>query len=281
MLHTPQLTLLFLYSPDVHWWVMKGIHFNSLFFCFPAFLQVTRAQYQNGLLASKLDSTPQSPQSNHIRLDSMVAPSLTPPTTSTTCTVPSALRDGPNETTTLLNDKNSLNSHRAAQPQSYSNSNSNSNLNISTNTNSSPHPLSNNHPQTQSYPNNPNTQTPHLHIHTISHSHAHTESTIWLLSYGWREALERTRLIHKHAHTHKEIYKCTWPFKIYMQSNTEALTHMNFGAGLSSYPSCMAALFPISNFQFDGISVKPRCLQQEISACCERDPTGVEKPQVH
>ncbi|XP_058268261.1 metal transporter CNNM4 isoform X2 [Hemibagrus wyckioides] len=143
------------------------------------FVKVTRAQYQNGLLASKLDSTPQSPQSNHIRLDSMIAPSLTPPTTSTTCsTVPSALRDGPNETTTLLNDKNSLNSHRAAQPQSYSNSNSNSNLNISTNTNSSPHPLSNNHPQTQSYPNNPNTQTPHLHIHTISLSHAHTESTI-------------------------------------------------------------------------------------------------------
>ncbi|KAK3521825.1 hypothetical protein QTP70_018561 [Hemibagrus guttatus] len=143
------------------------------------FVKVTRAQYQNGLLASKLDSTPQSPQSSHIRLDSMLAPPLTPPTSSTTCsTVPSALREGPNETTILLNDKNSLNSHRAAQPQSYSNSNSNSNLNTSTNTNSSPHPLSNNHPQSQSYPNNPNTQTPHLHIHTISHSHAHTESTI-------------------------------------------------------------------------------------------------------
>lgn len=141
------------------------------------FVKVNRAQYQNGLLASKLDSTPQSPQSNHIRLDSMLAPPLTPPTSSTTCsTAPLALREGTAETTMLLNDKNSPNSHWAAQPQSYSNSNSN--LNTSTNTNSSPHPPSKNHPQSQSYPNNPNTHTPHLHIHTISHSHAHTESTI-------------------------------------------------------------------------------------------------------
>ncbi|XP_053500794.1 metal transporter CNNM4 isoform X4 [Ictalurus furcatus] len=141
------------------------------------FVKVNRAQYQNGLLASKLDSTPQSPQSNHIRLDSMLAPPLTPPTSSTTCsTAPLALREGTTETTMLLNDKNSPNSHWAAQPQSYSNSNSN--LNTSTNTNSSPHPPSKNHPQSQSYHNNPNTHTPHLHIHTISHSHAHTESTI-------------------------------------------------------------------------------------------------------
>ncbi|GAA6095416.1 metal transporter CNNM4 isoform X1 [Tachysurus ichikawai] len=140
------------------------------------FVKVTRAQYQNGLLASKLDSTPQSPQSSHIRLDSMLAPPLTPPTSSTTySTAPGSLQEGPNETTTLLNDKNSLNSHRATQTQSYSNSNSNSNLNTSANTNSSPHPLSNNHPQSLSYPNNPSTQTPHLHIHI---SHAHTESTI-------------------------------------------------------------------------------------------------------
>ncbi|XP_026799517.3 metal transporter CNNM4 isoform X2 [Pangasianodon hypophthalmus] len=141
------------------------------------FVKINRAQYQNGLLASKLDSTPQSPQSNQIRLDSMLAPPLTPPTSSMTCSAaPLALREGTNETTALLNDKNSLNSHRTGEPQSYSNSNSN--LNTSTNTNSSPHPLSNNHPQSQSYPNNPNTHTPHLHIHTISHSQAHTESTI-------------------------------------------------------------------------------------------------------
>ncbi|KAI5624366.1 metal transporter CNNM4 isoform X1 [Silurus asotus] len=141
------------------------------------FFKVNRAQYQNGLLASKLDSTPQSPQSNHIRMDSMLAPPLTTTTSSMTCnTAPLALREETNETTALLNDKNSLNSQRAAQPQSYSNSNSN--LNTSTNTNSSPHPLSNSQPQSQSYPNNPNTHTPLLHIHTISHSHAHTESTI-------------------------------------------------------------------------------------------------------
>lgn len=175
-------TLLFLCSPGVHLWVMRGIHFELLFFCFPPFSQVTRAQYQNGLLASKLDSTPQSPQSSHIRLDSMLAPPLTPPTSSTTySTAPGSLQEGPNETTTLLNDKNSLNSHRATQTQSYSNSNSNSNLNTSANTNSSPHPLSNNHPQSLSYPNNPSTQTPHLHIHI---SHAHTESTIWQNTWG-------------------------------------------------------------------------------------------------
>ncbi|TSM28085.1 Metal transporter CNNM4 [Bagarius yarrelli] len=128
------------------------------------FAKVTRAQYQNGLLASKLDSTPQSPQSNHIRSDSIVAPALTPPTSSTICsTAPSALREEPNETTTLLNDKNSLNNQWASQPPSHSNTN--------TNTNSSAHPVPNNHPQSS-------TNTPHLHIHTISHSHAHTESTI-------------------------------------------------------------------------------------------------------
>lgn len=183
MLSATHFTLHFLCSRDVHFYVMRGIHFDSLFFFFPAFPQVNRAQYQNGLLASKLDSTPQSPQSNHIRLDSMLAPPLTPPTSSTTCsTAPLALREGTTETTMLLNDKNSPNSHWAAQPQSYSNSNSN--LNTSTNTNSSPHPPSKNHPQSQSYPNNPNTHTPHLHIHTISHSHAHTESTIWQSSWG-------------------------------------------------------------------------------------------------
>ncbi|XP_060764954.1 metal transporter CNNM4 isoform X2 [Neoarius graeffei] len=129
------------------------------------YVKVNRAQYQNGLLASKLDSTPQSPQSNHIRLDSVLAPPLTLPTSSMTCiTGPLALREEKNETTALLNDKNSLNCHQTAQPQSYSNSNSN--LNTSTDTNYNL--------QSQSYPNTHVTP----HIHTISHSHAHTESTI-------------------------------------------------------------------------------------------------------
>ncbi|XP_041815672.1 metal transporter CNNM4 [Chelmon rostratus] len=44
------------------------------------FVKITRAQYQNGLLASKLDSTPQSPEGSHTRLDTSVSlPPVTPP----------------------------------------------------------------------------------------------------------------------------------------------------------------------------------------------------------
>ncbi|XP_062870154.1 metal transporter CNNM4 [Trichomycterus rosablanca] len=119
------------------------------------FVKISRSQYQNGLLASKLDSSPQSPQSNHIRLESTLAPPVTPPTSSTTCSsAPSALKEVANETTALLNDKNIHRSHP--------------------NTNSSPHLPPHNRPQSNSYPNNPNT---HPIVH-ISHSHAHTESTI-------------------------------------------------------------------------------------------------------
>lgn len=43
-------------------------------------VQITRAHYQNGLLASKLDSMPQSPEGSHMRLDTSVSlPPVTPP----------------------------------------------------------------------------------------------------------------------------------------------------------------------------------------------------------
>ncbi|XP_034752894.1 metal transporter CNNM4 [Etheostoma cragini] len=46
------------------------------------FVKITRAQYQNGLLASRLDSTPQSPDGSHPRLDTSVSlPPVTPPGT--------------------------------------------------------------------------------------------------------------------------------------------------------------------------------------------------------
>ncbi|XP_026153944.1 metal transporter CNNM4 [Mastacembelus armatus] len=46
------------------------------------FVKITRAQYQNGLLASRLDSTPQSPEWSHARLDTSVSlPPVTPPGT--------------------------------------------------------------------------------------------------------------------------------------------------------------------------------------------------------
>ncbi|KAM4532004.1 metal transporter CNNM4 isoform 2-T2 [Fundulus diaphanus] len=48
------------------------------------FVKVTRTQYQNALLASRLDSTPQSPEGSHARLDvSISLPPLTPPETKT------------------------------------------------------------------------------------------------------------------------------------------------------------------------------------------------------
>ncbi|XP_043951668.1 metal transporter CNNM4 isoform X2 [Gambusia affinis] len=48
------------------------------------YVKVTRAQYQNALLASRLDSTPQSPEGSHARLDiSISLPPLTPPETKT------------------------------------------------------------------------------------------------------------------------------------------------------------------------------------------------------
>ncbi len=70
--------------------------------------QVTRLQYQNGLLASKLDSTPQSPESSHIRLDPGPLPPPTPPVSTTTNHTTAT----PDETTSLLNDKNSLSKRR-------------------------------------------------------------------------------------------------------------------------------------------------------------------------
>ncbi|XP_051268371.1 metal transporter CNNM4 isoform X2 [Dicentrarchus labrax] len=46
------------------------------------FVKITRAQYQNGLLASRLDSSPQSPDGSHTRLDTSVSlPPVTPPGT--------------------------------------------------------------------------------------------------------------------------------------------------------------------------------------------------------
>ncbi|XP_037340171.2 metal transporter CNNM4 isoform X1 [Pungitius pungitius] len=44
------------------------------------FVKITRAQYQNGVLASRLDSTPQSPEGSRTRLDTSVSlPPVTPP----------------------------------------------------------------------------------------------------------------------------------------------------------------------------------------------------------
>ncbi|KAJ8286151.1 hypothetical protein GJAV_G00035100 [Gymnothorax javanicus] len=58
------------------------------------YVKITRSQYQNGLVASRMDSTPQSPESGHNQLD--LSPTQPPEPTET----------GPDETTSLLNDQN-------------------------------------------------------------------------------------------------------------------------------------------------------------------------------
>uniref|UniRef100_A0A8C9V7H3 Metal transporter n=1 Tax=Scleropages formosus TaxID=113540 RepID=A0A8C9V7H3_SCLFO len=60
------------------------------------FVKITRSQYQNGLMASRLDSTPQSPESARTRLEQLPAQPL------------EATENGPDETTSLLNDQNCL-----------------------------------------------------------------------------------------------------------------------------------------------------------------------------
>ncbi|XP_057218574.1 metal transporter CNNM4 isoform X2 [Triplophysa rosa] len=72
------------------------------------FVKITRSQYQNGLVASRLDSSPQSPDSGHTRANN------------STSSVPNrslenmvTLTDTPDETTSLLNEQNSLPARQA------------------------------------------------------------------------------------------------------------------------------------------------------------------------
>ncbi|XP_041793890.1 metal transporter CNNM4 [Chelmon rostratus] len=72
------------------------------------FVKITRAQYQNGLMASRLDSTPQSPESGHnmARLDQTTPPVNTTITDMGADSTPT--ENGPDETTLLLlNEQNS------------------------------------------------------------------------------------------------------------------------------------------------------------------------------
>ncbi|KAK7120957.1 hypothetical protein R3I94_020819 [Phoxinus phoxinus] len=144
------------------------------------FVKITRSQYHNGFLASKLDSTPQSPESSHTRLDTGPLPPPTPtPTVSVNhTTAPTAPREnGPDETTSLLNDKNSLSkrqsSHGHPQNQSHLNTNVNSN------SSPAPHPHGNISPAPHPHGNSSPTPFPNPHAHHVHmFTHAHTESTI-------------------------------------------------------------------------------------------------------
>ncbi|XP_056137637.1 LOW QUALITY PROTEIN: metal transporter CNNM4 [Lampris incognitus] len=69
------------------------------------FVKITRAQYQNGLMASRLDSTPQSPESSHNMTHGELT---TPPTTADHGPADiTPTENGPDETTLLLlNEQN-------------------------------------------------------------------------------------------------------------------------------------------------------------------------------
>ncbi|KAL0979017.1 hypothetical protein UPYG_G00179380 [Umbra pygmaea] len=69
------------------------------------FVKITRSQYQNGLMASRMDSSPQSPECGHPNLDSPAASeNLSSSDTPTPETAPLLV----DETTSLLNEHNSL-----------------------------------------------------------------------------------------------------------------------------------------------------------------------------
>ncbi|XP_041957174.1 metal transporter CNNM2 isoform X2 [Alosa sapidissima] len=61
------------------------------------YAKITRSQYQNGLMASRLDSSPQSPESSHVGLESAQT---------------EAQEAAADETTSLLNDQNLLPTHQ-------------------------------------------------------------------------------------------------------------------------------------------------------------------------
>ncbi|KAM8865298.1 metal transporter CNNM4-like [Synchiropus picturatus] len=75
------------------------------------FVKITRSQYHNALMASRLDSTPQSPESSHshTQLD------LTPGTAVVKPNTESSTDNGPDETTfLLLNEQNSSHNHHSS-----------------------------------------------------------------------------------------------------------------------------------------------------------------------
>ncbi|XP_029371583.1 metal transporter CNNM4 isoform X2 [Echeneis naucrates] len=176
------------------------------------FVKVTRAQYQNGLLASRLDSTPQSPEGSHTRLDTSVSlPPVTPPGTRTPLPLatPPARRPPsktqptpPSSRTTLPTTTSSSSSSRrpsqslpqATPPPSNHTSLSQTPPSSMSTTPFNPHPILSTKSPTSAGPENGPGETatllseqqncvgprrpshPHPHVHAISH--AHTESTI-------------------------------------------------------------------------------------------------------
>ncbi|XP_028273670.1 metal transporter CNNM4 isoform X2 [Parambassis ranga] len=177
------------------------------------FVKITRAQYQNGLLASRLDSTPQSPEGSHTRLDTTVSlPPITPPgmrsplplatppvrrQLSNTQPMPPGGRSTHSQTSSSSGRRPSQSLPQATPPPSNHTPRSSMSTALSA---PNPHPPLTSPKGQQSPssagpengpgetttllseqqncvgPRRPSHAQPHPHVHTISH--AHTESTI-------------------------------------------------------------------------------------------------------
>ncbi|XP_075996298.1 uncharacterized protein LOC142990400 [Genypterus blacodes] len=156
------------------------------------FVKITRAQYQNGLLASRLDSGPQSPDGSHPRLDTCVSvPPVTPPPAHPP--PPLAVQPGRHQATPPVS--------RPAFPQAASSSSS-PKPSLSLSPQGNPHltPTSSLTSRSQVSPPSGETSTllseqlnrvgarrashghspapPHLQLHVHTITNAHTESTI-------------------------------------------------------------------------------------------------------
>ncbi|XP_051551876.1 metal transporter CNNM4-like [Myxocyprinus asiaticus] len=71
-------------------------------------VKITRSQYQNGLVASRLDSSPQSPDSGHTCVENSTSSAPLPSIENML-----TLTDAPDETTSLLNEQNCLPARQA------------------------------------------------------------------------------------------------------------------------------------------------------------------------
>ncbi|XP_030625321.1 metal transporter CNNM4-like [Chanos chanos] len=191
------------------------------------FVKVTRSQYQNGLLASKLDSTPQSPESSHARLDPGALPPPTPPISTGTSSAhtTAATETSPDETTSLLNDQNCLSGCRPNHAQPYSSPQTPNHPNRGSGPHANPpthnHPNANSqprgHPKTNSSssPNsqpqghhnrspssNSNPQQPHNHSNPKPNPNPHPSPNTHHQTHGHTVTLTHT---HTHAHTESTI----------------------------------------------------------------------------
>ncbi|CAL9682396.1 unnamed protein product [Knipowitschia caucasica] len=163
------------------------------------YVKITRAQYQNGLLASRLDSTPHSPDGSQTRLDITASmPPVTPPGSRSPLPLatPPVRRPPSNTQPTppggrMLSSTTSCNrrlSQCLPQPVPPTSNHAPLSQACSTNTHTSPHssilqpppaaPASGNGPEetTSLLSDQQNCAGPRRPSHTISH--AHTESTI-------------------------------------------------------------------------------------------------------